>query len=116
MDQLRHQNFKNKQTTNNTLELEIIFKPLDISNTKKEENIYKKHLYDQYDQFINYIPEPIKRTVDRVNDQFMSLYKTKGYSKPERVKTVYGGGKKQSQENIINSMQNIFKLKKQNEV
>ena len=46
MDQLRHQNFKNKQTTNNTLELEIIFKPLDISNTKKEENIYKKHLYD----------------------------------------------------------------------
>ena len=54
--------------------------------------------------------------MDRVNDQFMSLYKTKGYSKPERVKTVYGGGKKQSQENIINSMQNIFKLKKQNEV
>ena len=46
MDRLRHQKFKNKETTNNTLELEISFKSLDISNTKKEENIYKKHLYD----------------------------------------------------------------------
>ena len=97
MDRLRHQKFKNKETTNNTLELEISFKSLDISNTKKEENIYKKHLYDQYDQSIIYIPESIKRTVDRVNDQFMSLFKSKGYSKPERVKTAYGGGMKQSE-------------------
>ena len=45
----------------------------------------------------------------------MSLFTTKGYSKPERVKTVYGGGKKQSEENIIKSIRNHFKLKKENE-
>ena len=42
----------------------------------------------------------------------MILFETKDYSKPERVKTVYGGGKKQSEENIINSIRNYFKLKK----
>ena len=50
-----------------------------------------------------------------VNDQAMSVFKTKGYSKPERVKTVYRGGKKQSEESIIKSIRNIFKLKKENE-
>ena len=45
----------------------------------------------------------------------MSLFKTKDYNKPEPVKTVYGGGKKQSEENIIKSIRNIFKLKKGNE-
>ena len=45
----------------------------------------------------------------------MSLFKTKDYNKPEPVKTVYGGGKKQSEENIIKSMGNLFKLKKENE-
>ena len=45
----------------------------------------------------------------------MSLFKTKDYSKPERVKTVYGGGKKQSEENTIKSIGNFFKLKKENE-
>ena len=44
----------------------------------------------------------------------MSLFKTKDYSKPEHVKTVYGGGKKQSEENIINNIKNLFKLKKEN--
>ena len=43
----------------------------------------------------------------------MSLFKTKDYSKPEPVKTVYGGGKKQSKENIIKSIRNLFKLKKE---
>ena len=54
--------------------------------------------------------------MERVNDQIVSLSKTKVCSKPERVKTVYGGGKKQSEENIINSIRNVFKLKKRNEV
>ena len=45
----------------------------------------------------------------------MSLFKTKDYSKLKRVKTVYGGGKRQSEENIIKSIRNLFKLKKENE-
>ena len=46
-------------------------------------------------------------------DQIMSLFKTNNYSKAERVKTVYGGDeKKQSEENIIKSIGNVFKLKK----
>ena len=35
-----------------------------------------------------------------------------GYNKPELVKTVYGDGKRQSEENIIKSVRNPFKLKK----
>ena len=46
----------------------------------------------------------------------MSLFKTMDYSKPKCVKTVYGGGKKQSGENIIKSVRNLFKLKNEKEV
>ena len=53
--------------------------------------------------------------MDGVKEQIMSISKTKDYSKPKRVKTVYGGGKKQSEENIIKSIRNLFKLKKENE-
>ena len=53
--------------------------------------------------------------MDEVKDQVMSLFKTKDYSKPEHVKTVYEGGRKQSEKNIIKSIRNIFKLKKENE-
>ena len=45
----------------------------------------------------------------------MSLFKTKDYRKPERVKTVYGGGKKQSEKIVIKSIKNLFKLEKENE-
>ena len=45
----------------------------------------------------------------------MSLFKTKDYSKPEPVKTVYESGKKESEENIIKSIRNLFKLKKEKE-
>ena len=55
-----------------------------------------------YDWLIIYISEPITKSVGRVKDQIMSLFKTKDYSKPEPVKTVYGGGKKQAEEKIIN--------------
>ena len=46
----------------------------------------------------------------------MSLFKTKDYSKVDPVKTVYGGGKKQSEENIIKSIKSLFKLKKKKEL
>ena len=42
----------------------------------------------------------------------MRLFKTKNYSKPKRVKTVYRGGKKHSEENMVKSRRNVFKLKK----
>ena len=47
-----------------------------------------------------------------VKGQIMSLSKTKDYSKSERVKNVYGGLKKKSEENIIKSIRNLFKLRK----
>ena len=46
----------------------------------------------------------------------MSPFKTKDHSKLEPVQIVYGGGKKQSEENKIKSIRNSFKLKKGNEV
>ena len=45
----------------------------------------------------------------------MSLFKTKDYGEPKCVKTVYGGGKKQSEVNKIKCIRNLFKLKKENE-
>ena len=45
----------------------------------------------------------------------MSPFKTKDYRKPERVKTVYGGGKKQWEKNTIKSIKSLFKLEKENE-
>ena len=45
----------------------------------------------------------------------MSTFKTKDYNKPDRVKTVCGGGQKQSEENISRSISNLFELKKENE-
>ena len=57
-------------------------------------------------------------------DQIMSFLKTEDYSKPNRVKTVYGSEKKpnklkilkQSEEdNIIKKIRNLFKLNKGNE-
>ena len=38
------------------------------------------------------------------------------YSKPEHVKTVYVSGKKQSEENMIKSIGNLYKIKKENDV
>ena len=42
------------------------------------------------------------------------FFKTKHYCKPKCVQTMYGGGKKQSEENT-KSIINLFKLKKENE-
>ena len=43
------------------------------------------------------------------------VLKPKDCSKPERVKTIYVGGKKQLKENIIKIIRNLFKLKKESE-
>ena len=53
-----------------------------------------------------------------VKNQVMILFKTTGYSQPKLVKTaktVYGGRKKKSEEDVIKSIRNLFKLKKENE-
>ena len=42
----------------------------------------------------------------------MPIFKTEDYSKPERLKAVYGGAKNPSEENVIKSIRNLFKLKK----
>ena len=47
------------------------------------------------------------KTVDGIKDQIMSLFKTKDY-----VKTVYGGGKKHSEESMIKGIRSLLKLKK----
>ena len=54
----------------------------------------------------------LERNRSRFKNQVMSIFKTKDYSKPKCVKTVYRGGKKQYEENIIKSVINFFKLKK----
>ena len=86
-------------------------------NLKKEltkKRTFTKNTWcDWYDWLINYNLETIRKTVGRVKDQIMSLFKTKDYSKPKRVKTVNGGGKKQSEEDIIKNIRNLSKLKKE---
>ena len=45
-----------------------------------------------YDWLINYIPEPINKTMSGGKGRIMSLFKTniiKSYSKPKRVENVY---------------------------
>ena len=75
----------------------------------KKRTFAKNAWNDWYDWLINYTPEPIKNCGRGERPNYES---TKNYSKPKRVKTVYGGGKKKSKENIIKSIKNLFKLKK----
>ena len=71
MDHLRHQKYKTKELKNSTLELEINFRPINISindidrfkkkkELKKKRKFTKNTWYDRYDWSINYFPEPIK--------------------------------------------------------
>ena len=61
--------------------------------------------------------------MDGVKFQIIILFKTKDYSKPKRLETVYGSGKKtsnlkiqkQSEEDIIKLIRDLFNLKKENE-
>ena len=75
----------------------------------------------RYDWLINYIPRPIRKFVGH-KDKVVNLFKTntpKDYGK----QVMYGRGKKpikpktqnQSEKNIIKSIKNLFKLKKENE-
>ena len=82
-------------------------------NCQRIEHSQKNTCYSWCDCLIVYILEPIKKTVDNVKDQIMSLFKTSpttGYSKPKHTKTVYGGGKKSSKLKIQKeSEDNIIK-------
>ena len=109
---MRHQKYKNKQLENNFKPINISINDMDKFEKKEltKKRIFTKNIwYDCYDWLINYILDPMKKTVERVKDQIMSLFKTKDYSKAERVKTVYWGGKKQSDGNVIQSIRNLFK-------
>ena len=93
---------------------------LKIKLTKKR-TFMKSAWYDWHDWLINYTPETIK-AVGGVKNRIMILCKTKDYSQPKLVKTVYEDGKKpiklkiqkQSENNIIKNIRNLFKLKKEN--
>ena len=57
-----------------------------------------------------------------VKDQIMRLFKNEGYSKPKRVKAVYGSGKEPNKlrrqkksEVIIKSIRKLLQLKNENE-
>ena len=113
MDHLRHQKYKNKRLENNFKTINISINDMDKFEKKeltKKRTFTKNIWYDWYNWLIKYIPEPLKKSVGRVKDQIMSLFKTKDYSKP--VKTVNGRGKKESEENIIKNIRNLFKPKK----
>ena len=63
-----------------------------------------------YDWLINYIPVPITKIVDGFKDKVVNLFTT---NTPKQ--TVYGRGMKLSNpktQNKINSMRNLFVLKK----
>ena len=116
MDHLRHLKYKNNQFKNKILDLENNFKSIKIGfgqiwkkRTNKEEKIYKKHLAWS----VLLYSWAYKKPVDQVKDKIINLFKSKDCSKPECVKTVYLGGRKQSEENIIKNIRNLFKLKKE---
>ena len=73
-----------------------------------------------YEWLINYIPELIRKTVNRFEDKVLSLFET-STPKDYGEKTMYSRGKKPSkpktqnqfEENIIKSIRNLFKLKRE---
>ena len=57
----------------------------------------------RYDWLVNYIPEPIKKTLGNAKDKIMSLFKTNTTEdciKPTHVSNVYRGEKKPSKPKI----------------
>ena len=66
----------------------------DLKKKKRtRKQLQKNTWYDFYDWLTNYIPESIKNPWVVLKSFFK---KTKDYSLPKHVKTVYGGGKKPS--------------------
>ena len=90
----------------------MIWINLKIKRSNNEDNIYKKYLVWLARLVNSLYSWAFKKSTGGAKDQIMSLFKTKGYSKPGPAKTVYIGGKKHSQENTIKSVRNLFKLKK----
>ena len=111
LNRIRSNNFFSQYTRMNLRQM--VWINLKKKELAKKRTFTKNTWYDWYEWLINYIPDPIIKSVGGVKDEIMSLFKTKDYSKPESVKTVYGGGKKQSEENIIKSIRNPFKLEKE---
>ena len=60
-----------------------------------------------YDWIINYIPDPIRKSVGGFKDKVISLFKTNTHKKQ-----CIGGGKKLSKPKTWNKIRNPFKLKK----
>ena len=115
MDHLRHQKYKNKRLKNNFKTIIISINDMDKFEKKeltKKKTFRKNTWYDWYDRLISYIPEPMQKTVGRVKDQIVSLFKTKDDSEPEPVKIVYEGGKKLSKPKTQNT-RNPFLLNKE---
>ena len=114
MDHLRHQKYKNKRSKHNFKIINISIN--DMHKFENEELTNKRTFtkntwYGWYDWLINYIPEPIEKTVGGVKEKIMVLFKTKDYSKPEPVKIVYRRGKKLRKLKTQN-IRNPFTLKK----
>ena len=78
----------------------------DMFEKKKEMNKIKPIKNTRYDWLINYIPEPIRKSVGSIKDKIVSLFKT---NTPKQV--VYGRGKNLSKPKTQN-IRNYFTLKK----
>ena len=113
-DHLRHQKYKYKRFKNKSKIINISINDMDKFEKKeltKKKTFIKSIWYDWHDWLINYIPELIQNSIGGVEDQIMSLFKTKDYNKSEPVKTVLGGESKLSKPKIQNT-KNPFLLKK----
>ena len=114
MDHLRHQKYKYKRFKNKSKIINISINDMDKFEKKKltkKKTFIKSIWYDWHDWLINYIPELIQNSIGGVEDQIMSLFKTKDYNKSEPVKTVLGGESKLSKPKTQNT-KNPFLLKK----
>ena len=63
-------------------------------------------MYDCYDCLINYIPKPIKKSAGGVKGQNVSKFSMEVEKKSSKSKI-----QQQSEENMIKSIRNLFKLK-----
>ena len=102
---LRHRKHKNKQLENKLKPINISISDMDkvLKNELTKKRKFTKNTWHDSSYNYNYFPEPIQKAVGGVKDQILNFFKTKDYSKPEPAKIVYGGGRKQSEENIFKS-------------
>ena len=79
----------------------------------KKRTFTKNTWFDWCDWLINYIPEPIKKTMDGVKDQIMSLFIRIIVN--QNMSKLCIQVERNNQKKAIKSVRNIFKLKKENE-